>query len=34
MDFKNQNEYPTIADLIKKQGVSTDLADPRIRNVN
>ena len=27
IDLNNQNEYPTIADLMKEQGVSTDLAD-------
>ena len=27
MDLKNQNEYPTLADLMKEQGVSSNLAD-------
>ena len=27
MDLKNQYEYPTLADLMKEQGVSSNLAD-------
>ena len=26
-DLDNEKEYPTLADLMKEQGVSTDLAD-------
>ena len=26
-DLDNEKEYPTLADLMKEQGISTDLAD-------
>ena len=33
-DLDNVKEYSTLADLMKEQGISTDLADTGIRNVN
>ena len=34
IDLDNSDEYLTLADLMKEQGVSTDLADYWDKNVN